>query len=451
MRLLLWLCLLAGVALSLSLSYDVATQEILVGSIAGRWFYPYLASFSLYTVFIAAVATALCAGPLYVSDVMDRRGEWSVVVMWCVAALAIQGLICSLAPYRFGAIFASDGANSFNSVAQRFTPATILGDFEAVRHYWPPHGQSNMPGKALLVSGLRHISKRVDVLPWLVLAVSNLGGVFLYGLVKDLLNDRRTALYALILYLVVPGKMFFFPLLNVVTPVATLLSAWLLVRFLRTSHLAYALLFGASLYLLVLWEPIGLVIGVLFAGWLVAAWIRGPIRMNAVAWGGVAVVAAFGLAYWAMAVRFHFQMLPIVRLLTADAVRFNVDTHRPYDIWMRQNLRDFLFAVGLCPAVLCIGALVDGIVQGRGGLGRLSEPIVVVVLGVLATVIATDLSGINRGEVVRLWIFLACFAQIPAAYVCGRLQKRWVFLLVLAVTLLHDALGVDMIGFILPG
>jgi hypothetical protein len=90
-------------------------------------------------------------------------------------------------------------------------------------------------------------------------------------------------------------------------------------------------------------------------------------------------------------------------------------------------------------------------VRGSGILRRLSEPIVVTVLGLAAVVAVTDLIGINRGEVVRLWIFLACLAQIPAAYVCARLESRWAIVLVVAATLLHDALGTDMIGFILPG
>ena len=63
---------------------------------------------------------------------------------------------------------------------------------------------------------------------------------------------------------------------------------------------------------------------------------------------------------------------------------------------------------------------------------------------------AADAVGINRGEVVRLWIFLACFWQIPAAYVCGRLNSRTAFTLVLIMTLLQDVLGSSMLAFIEP-
>jgi methylthioxylose transferase len=62
-----------------------------------------------------------------------------------------------------------------------------------------------------------------------------------------------------------------------------------------------------------------------------------------------------------------------------------------------------------------------------------------------------DLIGVNRGEVIRLWIFLGCLFQIPSAYVCARLDSRSAAVVVLATTLLQDALGSSMVGFIVPG
>jgi hypothetical protein len=321
-RFLLWICVLAGVAWSLLVSHDIALQNVLVGSRPGRWFYFYLAPFSAYSLLIWALAVAVAVGLLRVGS-PGKRSALLPVVLWFVGALAIQGLICSLAPFRFDKIFASDGANSFNTVAQRFTPASMLGDYARVREYWPPHGKSNMPGKSIFVYGLRQITRRIDVLPWLVVAISNLGGVFLYLLVNDLLGDRRAALYALVLYVIVPGKMFFFPILNTVTPVLVLLSAWLLVRWLKSARMVYPFLLGLSLYLLVLWEPTGLVVGLLFAALMVAAWSRGAIAFRTLAWQTAIMALGFGALYGVMWWRFHFNLLPIVRMLASDAVEFN--------------------------------------------------------------------------------------------------------------------------------
>ena len=80
----------------------------------------------------------------------------------------------------------------------------------------------------------------------------------------------------------------------------------------------------------------------------------------------------------------------------------------------------------------------------------LSIPIVALSLGLGGVLLAIDLSGVNRGEVTRLWIFLACFFQIPAAYVCVRLQSRTAVMLILGTTLLQDVLATSMIAFVLP-
>ena len=78
----------------------------------------------------------------------------------------------------------------------------------------------------------------------------------------------------------------------------------------------------------------------------------------------------------------------------------------------------------------------------------MGRTVVLVCAGVAISVLALDIAGINRGEVVRLWIFLACLFQIPAAYVCARLNSRAALALVLATTVLQAALGIKMIGFI---
>src|SRR5205085_11254911 len=90
---------------------------------------------------------------------------------------------------------------------------------------------------------------------------------------------RRVALSSLVLYLFVPAKLYFFPLLNTVTPVVALLCAWLCVAWLRTRRTVYPALLGAALYALVLFEPLALGIGLLLA--LLAA---GALRRRDITW-----------------------------------------------------------------------------------------------------------------------------------------------------------------------
>ena len=69
-------------------------------------------------------------------------------------------------------------------------------------------------------------------------------------------------------------------------------------------------------------------------------------------------------------------------------------------------------------------------------------------LGLIAVLLVTDLIGINRGEVIRLWIFLGAFFQIPAAHACATLPGRTAICVVAACTLLQATLGTAMIGFV---
>jgi methylthioxylose transferase len=246
--------------------------------------------------------------------------------------------------------------------------------------------------------------------------------------------------------------MFFFPLLNTVTVVWVLLAAWLFVRWLRSQNVLYASLFGPTIYAIILFEPAALAIGGLLVGMIVWSLSRSVIRPVTFLRQGAVAAAAFAATYGVIRARYGFDLWSAVRLLADNAAKFNVDTLRPYDVWVRGNLLEFLVAVGVCQAVLAVAAAVDGLVASSEPIGsRFTSPPAIVTLSLAGSLLVTDLLGINRGEVVRIWIFLACACQLPAAYFCARFNRRLPFGIVLAVTLLHVALGTDMVGFILPG
>ena len=136
--------------------------------------------------------------------------------------------------------------------------------------------------------------------------------------------------------------------------------------------------------------------------------------------------------------------------MRAHALEFNVIERRPYDIWVRANLVEFLVGMGACPGGADRRRACPRPPRPGRGLDRLVQPAPLVTLSLVAVVLATDLIGVNRGEVIRLWIFLACFLQIPAAVVCARAGRR-ALAVVLVTTLLLSALGTANIGFVVPG
>jgi methylthioxylose transferase len=431
-----------GAGASLVTCLLVAARLVPIGSQSGNWVYGYLQPFRLRILAVALVAGVLVHVATVIATDTIERHQWATVVACLVVGLTAQILMRTLTPIGMNRMFTSSGTNAFYEVAASYAPSTVLRDFNSLRQTWPLHARSNMPGKVIVVSALERVSDRPRILAWLVLVLSNLGGLLMYGFVRDLFNDRRVALFSLVLYLLVPGKLYFFPLMNTVTPAVLMPVLWLSLRWILTGSSLFAMGTGVALYGLVFFEPLPLVMGVVPGALAIAT-----LRRNG-GWSRVAIqaglcmltlVAVHAFVRW----RYGFDAIDTLRLLTTEAVGFNADAERPYLLWLGQNLLDFLFAVGVCQGVVFLGVL-------RETPRRIREPIAVLCASLAVALFVLDLAGVNRGEVVRLWIFLACAFQIPAAYVCARLNSRLALTLVIATTILQDALGTAMIGFVVP-
>jgi hypothetical protein len=445
---LLWGALLLGATLSIAVSGAIATHTVIVGSPEGRWFYGYVEGFSTRPIGAALLVTGLASALILVVRPAAGIREWAVVFTWIVAATGLQVMLRSVTPVDLDELLISDAANSFYSVTQRVSLTTVLRAFEKVQATAPLHVQSNMPGKLMLLYGLLQISARTDVLPWLLIGLSNAGGALMYVFVRNLFGDRRVALYSLVLFLFVPAKLFFLPLMNTVTPVIVLGCACLLLAWLQTGQARYAGLLGAAVYALIFFEPLPLVMGVLFAALIGRAVWQHTIASRDVLRVVVLGAGSFGAVYAGMRLWLGFDLFDGLWHVGRHAVDFNAAAARPYSVWIHANLWEFLFGVGFCQAIVFLVALADGLNDPDSWPRRLERPISVVCLSLAAILLTTNLLGVNRGEVIRLWIFLACFFQIPAAYVCARLPGHGAILLVLATSVLQAALGTAMIGFV---
>lgn len=431
-----------GAGASLVTCLLVAARLIPIGSPSGHWVYGYLQAFSPRIIVIALVVGLLVHVALVVAEGTIARYEWATVVAWLLVGLVAQGVLRTLTPIGMNRMFTSSGTNAFYEVASSYPLPTVLRDFNQLRQRWPLHARSNMPGKVIVVSALERLSNRPRILAWLVVLLSDIGGLLMYGFVRDLFNDRRVALFSLVLYLLLPGKLYFFPLLNTVTPTVLLPSLWLSLCWFRTGRYLYAAGTGAAVYGLLLFEPLPLVMGVVAAPLALSTLRRDGRWSRFAAQAGLSVLA-FAVVDALVRWRYGFEAIETFRLLGIEALAFNADAGRPYTIWVWQNLFDFLFAVGVCQGVMSLGCFPDA-------LRRIGEPIAVLCASLAVVLLVLDLAGVNRGEVVRLWIFLACFFQIPAAYVCARLDGRMAITMVIATTILQDALGTAMIGFVVP-
>ena len=459
----LWISVLFGAAMSLAGAGCIAARRLTIGSAEGGWSYPYVDSVDDGTLRVFALSCLVVGAGVGASWRLLKRFaadsehavplpiQWALILAWCLLATLLQGLLRSTTPHSLGAIVASDTANSFYSVAVKTNAQSILSGFERDRHTWPLHAKSNLPGKLLLVRTLTRVSIQPEVVAWLIIGLSNLGGLVLYLFIRDVSGDRFLAGLSAILYLFTPAKLYFVPLLNAVTPVVVLICACLMIRWLNTSRIVYAVVLGVAVYALALFEPTALVAGLLLSSLLIHRVVSGRLSLwTALLHIGTGLLA-FVVTHAAMIAWFDFDLLRAFAAVARDAAEFNADSGRPYAVWVWQNLLDFAFSIGWCQTVLFAAVLAEGVVRWRSG-SRLTDvpPVVLVCVSVLAMVGIADAIGVNRGEVVRLWIFLACLAQIPAAYVCRRLGSAFAFGLVIMVTLVQGALGTAMIAFVVP-
>ena len=445
-----WLWVLVGTVAAAVACYAVATESLLLGSPRGRWHYRYIQPLSIKPFLVAAAVSLPVLALLRVPAPRSRKAWWLLLLAWIGVATGVQAALRSLTPFSFESIFVSPGANSFYTASLQQPLTVFLSQFAEVREGLPLHAQSNMPGKLVLMYGLELVTLNPVGLAWLVVVLSNLGALLMYRFVQRLFDDDTVALYAAILYLFVPSKLFFFPLMNTLTPVIALALACTVVEWLKTGRARWAAAVGAMLYVVVFFEPLPLVLGLLFAALALRAVLRGGASWRLIAAQSAVALAVFILCTWAVQHVTGFDLVSGFRAVRAHALEFNVVERRPYDIWVRANLVEFLFGMGPCQAVLAFAALALDLRGPDSILARMGRPLPLVTLALLAAVAAIDLIGINRGEVIRLWIFLACLLQVPAAWICARARRPQAMALVVIATLLIGALGTANIGFVVP-
>ncbi len=432
---------LTGAALSVVLSIGLALRLVPVGSRAGHYVYPYVRSFAPELLWPFCTVAAVVVAGLWLSARWHGQRPLAVVAGWMAAAVPVQLLLRVNDDAPLGAIVTSTRANGFWDAAHAYTAGEFLARHADVVEQLDSHVRTNMAGKTVFYQLLAAVAGTPFGAGVLIVGVSSMSALLLYLIARDLL-DPRTALYALVLVIMVPGKVYFLPILNTVAPVAVLAALWLMVRYLRCPHWTWAAGMGTLLYLTVFFEPLPMALGLVFVGLLGWALATGRISGAALRRLCAAAVGAFVAVHLLMRQLAGYDLLADFSYVFVDANNFNGNGHRPYQVWVVRNLWDFAVSAGLASVVLVVACLLDAV---RRGLAR---PAAVVAVCAAATLAAVDLIGVNRGETVRLWIFLAVFWQLPAAWLCARTSRMWPIALTVTVTVLQVAVGLAMIGFV---
>jgi len=350
-------------------------------------------------------------------------------------------------------IITSDRANSFYTPALQHSPSQILSQFFTLLPTFHYHATSNMPGKILFFRLLTSFTISPLVIGYLTIAFSTLGGLFLYGISKNLFHDKTVALYSFVLYSILPAKLFFIPILNIVTPVFILFCLYLFLIYLDSKKKIHLIFLGIALYFLVLFEPSPLVTGLLFVAVLLPAIGQKKVTVKDLIPIPLIPIFTFAAVYLLFSILFSFNLWQVMDYMIKEAVQFNEIDNRSYLIWLKENVKEFFYGAGPPVMMIFIYFTVSIFSQwkmvAKNILHWSTENIYV--LSLIFTFCVVLFFGVNRGETTRLWIYLAVFFQIPAAFFMAKVVKNNTLFYILAATLIAQSfVTLQRIGFVIP-
>lgn len=382
----------------------------------------------------------------------------------------------------------SPGASGLFTVGSQIQdPASFLRAYPALMPTFPVHPQRYPPGLALLFYGARRGFEQfpglADAVGWALRryqchdlalmalpnailataalqmalpAISALVVLPLYHLARTV-ADRRTALWAVALYPLVPSFALWSARWDQVYPLFTALAWSLFVRGLyRQRSLCFV---GAGLVLstatflsfglVVMLMPLGLTGLVYF--------LAHPQRWRFLLMAGARFTAALVSPWLAYQLLVGNGFIDIWRV----AMGYHLGLDRDYWIWLGYHLYDFglflgvpvamLMVVGVWRALRTAGAHLVAFDRARSApLAR--DATFAAAYGV--SLLILNFSGAARGEVARVWLFLTPFAVIIAAHVLAGWRPTWrralLSLLALQLLILNAFLRVVTTGMVAP-
>jgi hypothetical protein len=423
------------------------------GSIQGNWASKYYSQprWASMKVFVGS-----CVLAFLLEKAASKLTPRMSLLLWFVGGLSIQCLLQQTLPWSMADLIVDDTANGFygavvtGELKNETLPSFLFALQNAVVPL-PEHVRTNLPGKSTFFFAVRLLTDCPTTIALLIMAISNVGAFLVHQIAKELYGDERTARYAFVLYLFVPCKQMYFPITNTMCPVLILLCFYLQVRFLKSRSIVYALILGTTTYATAFFEPLPLVMGIMHLYFLGATLQSGSLDAAGLACFVGVCLFSFILLHLFMCFGMGYDLLRHFWELLQDANEFNQSANRPFSIWWKQNLIDFYVANGVCQTTLAIGCLGLNLREVLKGPVVFRSPAALLSFSLASTLIFLECAGINRGEVDRLWIFLASFYPLIVAHTCTWLPGNFTFQIVIVATLLQSSLTASLVMFAAPG
>ena len=443
---------LTACVISALMIYLVHLRNYVFGSELGHWVYPYLSSLPFFPEWILLTVLLSVALFVFLGGKFIHSHEKITLFVLFLFGVFIQSLIRRIYPFSLGAVVESDTANSFYSPAISHSALEVLSKFNDLVSSFPLHARSNMPGKILLFEFFTLFTSSTEAMGYLVIIISSVGALLLYGICKRLFHDRQIAFYALTLYVLLPCKVFFFPILNTVTPVLMLLCFYFLVVYLDNKHNFLPWLLGISFFILALFEPSPLITGIVMAGITIYALKEGKLSRKEFYRLILYTLLGFLAISLIFYVLFSFNFFQSFFYILDEARNFNVNDGRGYLIWIIENSREFFYSAGV-PVMIIFIYMAILIFAKTKTLKETTHWSLenVFVISLLINYMVLLFLGINRGEITRLWIYLAVLFQVPASVFIAKIGKGTIiFFLVAGLLAMQGMVTLHRIGFVFP-
>jgi hypothetical protein len=172
---------------------------------------------------------------------------------------------------------------------------------------------------------------------------------------------------------------------------------------------------GVALYASVLFDPETLAVGLFFVVAILRFLRVDNIPVSRLGWLALFGVGGFAATYVLMRAVYGFDLFGVMYTLFFANSAFNAASLRPYSSWLYGDLYEFFLGAGLLATVCCLVYLTMVSVESDLPLSMAQGGFLIALFATLSVLV---ISGVMRGEVSRLWIFLMPFVQVVAADFC---------------------------------
>ncbi len=439
---------------------------------------------------------------LYAAERFDLRqfgrlGTWACLLMLAASGFLFRFFVQWIAvptasgPAFAAATVASPTATSHFTVALTVRDVrTLIYEYPRWMARWPKHAKTHPPGTLLIYiaghraveasPGLQKLLQRVfyadgdaaissglfgvslmartqlepkellaaTFIAYLLPLIGALGVIPFFYFAARFLGEAWAWRAAVLLATLPSLATFMYAIDQVYFFLAVLFLAWIVAALDRNSP---ALALGAGMALgLATFTSYSLLPLALIAALMTALWMKQAEAPQRVGRLGGFVVVGFLAFYVALFLLFRFNPVATFRAALAAHHEESVQAMtRSYGKWLVANLFDFFYFVGV-PVVALFAAWLAA-PQAKLHAEAVSarwQFIAFVAFG--ATLFLLDLSGLVRGEVARIWMYLAVF---PVAFAAARLRQedepQWsqlAWIIVCCLQLLQTALMQYAVG-----